>query len=91
MFIRILKIAFIFLLSYILLRIVKFYLFIRRALKSGYGNNAGMYTENGSGKTIKCDNCASYVALELCVSANKKGDIFHFCSEDCKREYLRHQ
>jgi hypothetical protein len=62
-------------------------------IKGAYKKNDGYSglnrnTTSKEGKTVKCERCASYAALELSIVMTEKGKTLYFCSKECKEAFL---
>jgi YHS domain-containing protein len=58
--------------------------FLRKAGRPGTGNTAGRPANH----MVKDPVCGMYLDSRLAVSLNKAGDVFYFCSEECKEKFL---
>ena len=43
------------------------------------------------GTMVRDPNCGTYVATELAIAARSQGHTFHFCSQECREEFIRKQ
>ena len=41
------------------------------------------------GRMVRDPNCGTYVASELAIAARSGGQTFHFCSQECREEFIR--
>ncbi len=41
------------------------------------------------GTMVRDPNCGTYVASELAIAARSGGQTFHFCSQECREEFIR--
>ncbi len=41
-----------------------------------------------SGKLVKDPICGTYVTQGQSISTNRGSEVFHFCSEDCRKQFL---
>lgn len=74
---------------YILKKLVN-YLFGKRAGSSGKHAKPSTGTRKEiSGQTVKDPQCGTYVATSIAVPLQVKGKTYHFCSTQCRDEYLK--
>lgn len=41
------------------------------------------------GKMVKDPQCGMYVASSLALNARRRGEVFYFCSEECRDQFLQ--
>ncbi len=41
-----------------------------------------------TGKLVKDPVCGTYVSDNQAISANRGSEVFHFCSDECRRKFI---
>ena len=50
--------------------------------------NSDRARETVSGQMIKDPQCGMYVAADLAITKRVKGEILHFCGEECRDKFI---
>ncbi|HUG42866.1 MAG TPA: YHS domain-containing protein [Acidobacteriota bacterium] len=82
-----------FLVLLLLTLIRRFFSRLFRPSQGGSGSSDGSTRAGGvravEGKMVKDPQCGMYVASTLALNAKRRGEVFYFCSEECRDRFLQ--